>query len=200
LKLKSHISIANTVADLLEAQMDIKIDRDSMELGAVYPDMHFIRRLKIHNLNQVYTNYYAQSNNFINKTNKLSLSFSLGMLSHYICDTFCIAHNKKMRSYKDFKGHVAYELQLSKAIEDHKVDVGIEEKIRLNSDKVLGFDLESFLTETKDEYLKMSEEAEDTLQCNLDIEYSIMVNVIVMMGFIYELQEAQCPVIETIAI
>lgn len=38
MKLKSHISIANTVADLLEAQMDIKIDRDSMELGAVYPD------------------------------------------------------------------------------------------------------------------------------------------------------------------
>ncbi|HAE62125.1 MAG TPA: hypothetical protein DCG38_07325 [Eubacteriaceae bacterium] len=200
MKLKSHISIANTVADLLEAQMDIKIDRDSMELGAVYPDMHFIRRLKIHNLNQVYTNYYAQSNNFINKTNKLSLSFSLGMLSHYICDTFCIAHNKKMRSYKDFKGHVAYELQLSQAIEKYQVDSSIAEKIRLNSDKVLGFDLDSFLTETKGAYLEKSKENYDLQQCYLDIEYSLMANVIVMMGFILELQEAKCPVIETIAI
>jgi len=200
LKLKSHISIANTVADLLEAQMDIKIDRDSMELGAVYPDMHFIRRLKIHNLNQVYTNYYAQSNNFINKTNKLSLSFSLGMLSHYICDTFCIAHNKKMRSYKDFKGHVAYELQLAQAIEKYQVDSRITEKIRLNSDKVLGFDLDSFLTETKGAYLEKSKENYDLQQCYLDIEYSLMANVIVMMGFILELQEAKCPIIETIAI
>lgn len=200
MKLKSHISIANTVADLLEAQMDIKIDRDSMELGAVYPDMHFIRRLKIHNLNQVYTNYYAQSNNFINKTNKLSLSFSLGMLSHYICDTFCIAHNKKMRSYKDFKGHVAYELQLAQAIEKYQVDSRITEKIRLNSDKVLGFDLDSFLTETKGAYLEKSKENYDLQQCYLDIEYSLMANVIVMMGFILELQEAKCPIIETIAI
>lgn len=200
MKLKSHISIANTVADLLEAQMDIKIDRDSMELGAVYSDMHFIRRLKIHNLNQVYTNYYAQSNNFINKTNKLSLSFSLGMLSHYICDTFCIAHNKKMRSYKDFKGHVAYELQLSQAIEKYQVDSSIAEKIRLNSDKVLGFDLDSFLTETKGAYLEKSKENYDLQQCYLDIEYSLMANVIVMMGFILELQEAKCPIIETIAI
>lgn len=162
--------------------------------------MHFIRRLKIHNLNQVYTNYYAQSNNFINKTNKLSLSFSLGMLSHYICDTFCIAHNKKMRSYKDFKGHVAYELQLAQAIEKYQVDSRITEKIRLNSDKVLGFDLDSFLTETKGAYLEKSKENYDLQQCYLDIEYSLMANVIVMMGFILELQEAKCPIIETIAI
>jgi hypothetical protein len=105
-----------------------------------------------------------------------------------------------MRSYKDFKGHVAYELQLAQAIEKYQVDSRITEKIRLNSDKVLGFDLDSFLTETKGAYLEKSKENYDLQHCYLDIEYSLMANVIVMMGFILELQEAKCPIIETIAI
>ncbi|HCX64929.1 MAG TPA: hypothetical protein DHN33_06935, partial [Eubacteriaceae bacterium] len=76
MKLKSHIKIAKMIADLLEQHMNVKIDRDSMELGAVYPDMQLIRRMRIHNSKKVCQNYEVQSRNFINRTNRLSFSFS----------------------------------------------------------------------------------------------------------------------------
>ncbi|NTW71489.1 MAG: zinc dependent phospholipase C family protein, partial [Eubacteriaceae bacterium] len=180
MKLKSHISIANNIANLLEEHLDIKIDRDSLALGAVHPDMHIARRVRIHNLDQVLKNYQIQTNNFINQSkNKFSISFSMGMLSHYICDTFCMAHNKKIRRYSDFKEHVRYELALSQVISEYEVCGGVLAGIRHHVDKCTDFDVSSFLLELKQEYLFKSESNDLQEQLSADIRYSIVASVIV---------------------
>lgn len=199
MKLKSHIKIAKMIADLLEQHMNVKIDRDSMELGAVYPDMQLIRRMRIHNSKKVCQNYEVQSRNFINRTNRLSFSFSIGMLSHYICDSFCYAHNKPMKGYRDFKEHVSYEWGLYHAIEAYEPGDHLSETIRMNAHRCMDFDVENFIQQAQKEYLQKNQLEESShRQFINDIEYSIVTSVLTMMAFVIELDRAKCPVLENV--
>lgn len=197
MKLKSHVAMAHLVADLLEKYQNILIDRKSLEVGAVYPDLHFLRRLPTHNVEQLHKNYYIQTKNFINRTNDLTLSFSLGMMSHYVCDTFCMAHNKKIRRYRDFKEHVAYEFILADEIERFELTDSMEGKILSESLKHLNFDLDSYLTKLHGNYLMQA--CEDPIfQAKTDIDHAVEASTMILKGFLYELKKADCPVLQTI--
>ncbi|MFZ7120071.1 MAG: zinc dependent phospholipase C family protein [Eubacteriaceae bacterium] len=199
MKLKSHIIIANMIVDILEKQIDIKVDRDSLELGAVYPDMNLPKRVRIHNLKQVYNNYNIQTRNFINKNkNRLGVSFSLGMLSHYVCDTFCLAHNMKMRNFNDFKRHVRYENALSDYLVHYKIGTNVIDDVVDNLMRCTEFDIYNFLGEYKKEYLQKANFEDYSNQFIQDIEYSIVCSTAVMLGFICELENAQCAAVEVL--
>ena len=201
MKLKSHVILANHIADIIEEQIDIKIDRDMLELGAISPDMQIKKRIKIHNLKQVYNNYSIQTENIINKNkNKWGVSFSLGMLSHYVCDSFCLAHNMKMRSYKDFKTHVKYENGLSDAIAKYKLGSNVIDQIEENFYRHKHFDIHDFLDGHKKKYLENADFGNSENQFISDIEHSIFCSVIVILGFISELENAQCPAVEVLHI
>jgi len=201
LNLKSHIILANHIADIIEEQIDIKIDRDMLELGAISPDMQIKKRIKIHNLKQVYNNYFIQTENIINKNkNKWGVSFSLGMLSHYVSDSFCLAHNMPMRSFKDFKTHVKYENRLSDEIAKYKLGSNVQDKVQENFYKYQNFDIYDFLDGHKDNYLKNADFVDFENQFISDIEHSIFCSVIVILGFISELETAQCPAVEALHI
>ncbi|NTW72434.1 MAG: hypothetical protein HGA49_09355, partial [Eubacteriaceae bacterium] len=60
------------------------------------------------------------------------------------------------------------------------------------------FDVSSFLLELKQEYLFKSESNDLQEQLSADIRYSIVASVIVMMGFILELERAECTLLETL--
>lgn len=197
MKLKSHVAIAHLVADLLENHRNIIIDRRSLELGAVYPDIHFLRRLPTHNVEQLYKNYYLETDNFIHRTNDLTLSFSLGMLSHYVCDTFCMPHNKKIRRYRDFKEHVAYEFVLADEIDKFQISDELVESIYWKSLEHFDFDLELFVTAERVKYFKESS-SDPIQQAQTDIQHAIQACVLVLKGFLEELEEAECPILQTI--
>lgn len=197
MKLKSHVAIANMVADLLENHRNVVIDRKSMELGAVYPDLHFLRRLPTHNVEQVYKNYRLETDNFINRTNDLTLSFSLGMITHYVCDTFCMPHNKKIRRYRDFKDHVAYEFVLADEIEKFQITEELEERIHWKSLEHYDFDLETFVTAQRVSYFRDSS-IDPVEQAKADIDHAIQACVVVLKGFLSALEQAECPVLKTI--
>ncbi|WP_152801387.1 zinc dependent phospholipase C family protein [Alkalibaculum sporogenes] len=197
MNLKSHIILANHTADIIEDQIDIKLDRDTLELGAVYPDLHIRKRVRIHNLKQVYNNYFMQTENIINKNkNKWGISFSLGMLSHYVCDSFCLAHNMKMRSINDFKVHRRYENKLSEVVHSYKLDDNVKHRINENFERCMDFDIYDFLGETQTGYIQNANFKTFENQYNKDIEHSIFCSAIVMVGFIYELEKAQSPAVE----
>ncbi|MBF7097748.1 zinc dependent phospholipase C family protein [Alkalibacter mobilis] len=199
MKLKSHITIASKAAEILEEHLDISIDRNSLELGAIYPDVNFFRRIKLHNINEVHKNFVIQSKNFINRTNKLTLSFSLGMLSHYVCDAFCHPHNKKIRSYSDFKDHVAYELVLAKAVENFELKKPFIDKLSKKLQIAQELVIKDFIEDLRTEYLyRISENKK--IQCRNDIEFSVHASTIIMIGLIISLQEAQCPELSTIMV
>lgn len=197
MKLKSHVAMAHLVADLLEENRNIIIDRKSMEVGAVYPDLHFLKRLPTHNVEQLYKNYHMQTNNFINRTNDLTLSFALGMISHYVCDTFCMPHNKKIRRYRDFKEHVAYEFVLADEIEKFEMNESLAGKIYWKSLEHFDFDLETFVTAQRVEYFSHAS-SDPVAQARTDIENSVQACTLVLKGFLHELERAECPVLETI--
>jgi hypothetical protein len=189
--------MAHLVADLLEKHRNITIDRKSLELGAVYPDLHLFRRLPIHNVEQLYKNYYMQTNHFINRNNDLTLSFSLGMMSHYVCDTFCMPHNKKIRRYRDFKDHVAYEFVLADEIEQFKMNEDLEGKIYWKSLEYFDFHLETYVTAQRIEYFKQASE-DPVAQAKADIDHAVQACFLVLKEFLMELERAECPVLETI--
>lgn len=197
MKLKSHVAIAHLAADLLERYQNIIIDRKSLEVGAVYPDIHLIRRLPTHNVDQLNKNYFIQTNNFINKTNDLTLSFSLGMISHYVCDTFCMAHNKKVRRYRDFKEHVAYEWILADELDKFLLTDSLEGKILWESMKHQNFDFRSYLADQREEYFDQSSK-DPFLQAKMDIQHSLQASTLILKGFLQELEQAECPILQTI--
>lgn len=199
MKIKSHITLANHIADIIEEQIDIKIDRDMLELGAISPDIHLRKRVRIHNLKQVYNNYNIQTENIINKNkNKWGVSFSLGMLSHYVCDSFCLAHNMSMRSISDFRAHVKYENGLSAAIDSFELTPNVHEKVQENFYRHINFDIHDFLDGYKKNYLENADFENVENQFTTDIEHSIFCSVIVVLGFISELEKAECPAVEVL--
>lgn len=193
--------MANHIADILEEQIDIKIDRDMLELGAISPDIHIRKRIRIHNLKQVYNNFSIQTENIINKNkNKWGVSFSLGMLSHYVCDSFCLAHNMRMRSINDFRTHVKYEKRLSDIIANYKLSTNVNDKVQQNFYRHINFDIHDFLDDHKANYLKNADFIQFENQFISDIEHSIFCSVIVVLGFISELERAECPAVEVLHI
>lgn len=201
LDLNSHIILVNYIADILEELIDVKIDRDMLELGAVYPDMNIRKRVRIHNKKQVYNNYYLQTENIINKNkNKWGISFSLGMLSHYVCDCFCLAHNKKMRSIRDFKEHVRYEKKLARVVKDYDFDSSIIARVQESLYRSLDFDIMTFLEEYQDTYLTKAKINSEDEQIAMDIENSIFCSCITTLGFIYELERAESPAVQVLHI
>ncbi|MFZ7134047.1 MAG: zinc dependent phospholipase C family protein [Eubacteriales bacterium] len=199
--LKSHIIIVNLIADILEKQIDIKIDRDTLEFGAVYPDINLPKRVRIHNTKQVYNNYQKQTNNLINKNkNKFGISFSLGMLCHYICDSFCWAHNMRMATFGDFKKHVKYEKSLAKHLDQYTISNDVSKVIIENIFRCTDFDIFDFLNEYKSEYLKKSSWDDIFNQHKIDTEFAIICSTIILMGFIYELEMAECSAVEVLHI
>lgn len=200
MNLKSHIILTNHISDILEDQIDIKIEREMLELGAVYPDCNLRKRVRIHNIKQVYHNYELQSENIIVKNkNKWGVSFTLGMLSHYVCDSFCLAHNKKMRGINDFKKHVRYENGLAEYIYDYVLKDDVREKVQDNHFTTLNFDLHDFLGTKHSNYLNM-ENADHQKQFITDVEHAISCSAIVLSGFIFELEKADCPAVEVLHI
>lgn len=199
LDLKTHVAIANIIADILEEQVDIIIDRDTLEVGSVYPDVNLPKRFRIHNTKQVYNNYDKQTNNLINKNkNKYGISFSLGMLSHYICDSFCLAHNMRMASFKDFKNHVKYEKSLARHIDNYAVNNNTRLMIDENIFRCANFDINDFLEKHKKDYLENSSWDDYSIQHELDIQYAIFCTTIILIGFISELETAHCTAVEVL--
>lgn len=200
--LKSHVIIANIVADILEEQIDIKIDRDTLEFGSIYPDINIPKRIRIHNTKQVYNNYEKQTKNLINKNkNKFGISFTLGLLCHYICDSFCWAHNMRTATLGEFVKHVKYEKSLEKYVARYKLNDSINEvneEIINNIYRCMNFDIYDYLENKKREYINNSSWDNLDEQHERDIKCAIICSSIILIGFIYELEVAECDAVEVL--
>ncbi len=118
LKLCSHICLANEIYDYVENYTGYELNRRAYLIGNCAPDIHPIRRMSYHNLKCLNTNLYKTIDTIkLGNMGKITLSYLIGTISHYIADTFCYAHNKYIFNLKK---HIQYESYLDNYIKSQK--------------------------------------------------------------------------------
>lgn len=105
--------------------------------------------------------------------NNLGNKFSqeLGVVCHFLCDFFCIPHNKRweFKSANAMKEHVIYEKELAKVAKEFKIRKDIETNI--NSQEI-----RSYILNLQEEYEKVMDYDND-----LDFSYYVCQSVINMI-------------------
>jgi len=126
-------------------------------LDMVIDKIQFLASL---NLEDVYKKY--SENRF---------SQELGVICHFLCDFFCIPHNKRweFKSANAMKEHVIYEKDLSKVAKEFKIRKDIEKNI--NSEEI-----RSYIIYLQEEYEKVMDYNND-----LDFAYYVCQSVINMI-------------------
>lgn len=98
-------------------------------------------------------------------------SQELGVVCHFLCDFFCVPHNKRweFKSANAMKEHVMYEKDLSKIAKEFKIRKDIERSI--NSQEI-----RSYIMDLQQEYEKVMEYNND-----LDFAYYVCQSIINMI-------------------
>ncbi|MEA4926572.1 MAG: zinc dependent phospholipase C family protein [Syntrophomonadaceae bacterium] len=109
---QTHWLIGETVAQLTEKQLPARIHHFAFCLGSVLPDLiHPYNRIphRIKDSSPLFNRLLDQA---VNTTFKSRWDFSihLGMICHYLCDFFCLAHNET--KLNNLIAHTIYEARM----------------------------------------------------------------------------------------
>lgn len=112
----SHKIIGNLICDVIEKNLNIKLDREGVLYGCELPDispnlimiLHFKKFSFKYVLNLI--DKLVSQNLPQEKTNLKIFSINLGIILHYLADYFCYAHNRK--KYNFLPLHLTYEYML----------------------------------------------------------------------------------------
>ena len=123
----THKLIANNIYSNFDIEKQKIVKQKSYIWGNVKPD--YISKYKFKN------HYFDESIDMtielINKLSSLSINkidrdigfgkFSalLGVVTHFICDYYCLAHYERLRFKNAMKRHISYERELSKISRDY---------------------------------------------------------------------------------
>lgn len=117
MKVKTHQIIAKRAYELVSAYLPITFDEKIMYLGARMPDLAPHRRFKAHNIRiAVKEEHFFKT--LVHKKWHLEwlVAYSSGIMSHYMSDTFCYAHNMQNISVIQ---HRKYEVVMQHYSEKH---------------------------------------------------------------------------------
>jgi len=116
MKAIQHIRIAKIMSGKISNKLcnNSMINKIAYYIGSIAPDLNCI--YPAHRINDTYERFQKK----IKRVDKLSdgiiKSFTLGVITHYVCDYFCFAHNNNSIGVK----HTKYERGLNKYFELHK--------------------------------------------------------------------------------
>lgn len=130
LLMNTHKILAGNILDKASGEYRYLIDRKKFIWGNIKPDYVSKYKLKKHYYNEsidmiVYKIKFLSSlsENEINYTyGKKKFSAELGVICHFLCDYFCLAHNKRWEFKSNFKKHVSYEKKLSQYAKKFEFD------------------------------------------------------------------------------
>ncbi|MEG0387516.1 MAG: zinc dependent phospholipase C family protein [Niameybacter sp.] len=112
MKIKTHYVIALEAYELIKQYLPVAFDERALKIGASMPDLAPHRRFKGHNI-KITAKEWKAFTDFVQRKQgtKFMISYAAGMMSHYISDTFCYAHNFKDLSLRE---HRTYEVYMNK--------------------------------------------------------------------------------------
>jgi hypothetical protein len=123
MKLKQHINIGRYIIDN-DIKDEFKVNKIAYLLGNIAPDLNCV--YPAHRLTTTEKRFYKRLK-IVEKSNVTFIrSFTLGVITHYVCDYFCCAHNNESLGIP----HKRYEKNLYNYYESH-LDELRESKDRL---------------------------------------------------------------------
>ena len=116
MKAIQHIRIAKVIANKLDTKLKdgFGVNRLAFYIGSVAPDLNCI--YPAHRLTDTNKRFQKRIKLVDGLNDGVIKSFTLGIITHYVCDYFCYAHNNKSLGVK----HKAYETGLNNYFELHK--------------------------------------------------------------------------------
>ena len=130
LLMNTHKILAGNILEQVSEENRYLINRKKFIWGNIKPDYVSKYKLKKHYYNEsidmiinkiefLSSLSYSEINNTYGKK---KFSAELGVICHFLCDYFCLAHNKRWEFKSNFKRHVSYEKMLSKYAREFKFD------------------------------------------------------------------------------
>jgi hypothetical protein len=184
MRLRSHLHIANITADMLEEVCGIKLNRKYLKIGSVMPDILPNRRRQLHSPSKVYLHYEKELKKALDKGKQIDrISYTLGLITHYVSDAFCMSHNIYV---VNLKKHIQYEYLLNKLRNDYIVSNVLIELVSESVDYCNnnGFDAKEYIERMNEEYLKAIKADDWISNIQYDIEQTIIHVVTVLNSFI----------------
>jgi hypothetical protein len=172
----THKLISKKVSEIVKSELNISIDLSSFKSGSIAPDLYPKMRFKSHDFEGVrfvLENIDALIKNGIpgKKKDIKKFSFRLGIITHFISDCFCKAHNGTKRN---FIIHYMYERRLKKyfikKIKSHNPVICIPDYREWQSLS----DIESFIDEKHQEYNSLSQSMSNDLIFSLEVSLSVI--------------------------
>lgn len=111
---RTHIKVADNVLEAIQKNIKWKINRNAYLLGSVAPDLNFV--YPAHTIDKTLARFRKRILRVEESNSNLVKSFTLGVITHYICDYFCYAHNLNKTDPK----HAIYERVMRKHVELHE--------------------------------------------------------------------------------
>ncbi|MDA3730629.1 zinc dependent phospholipase C family protein [Niameybacter massiliensis] len=112
MKIKTHYVIALEAYELIKQYIPVTFNERALKIGASMPDLAPHRRFKGHNI-KIAAREWKSFTDFVHRrqATEFVMSYAAGMMSHYISDTFCYAHNFKHLTLRE---HRKYEVYMNK--------------------------------------------------------------------------------------
>lgn len=178
----THKLIAIKITEIIKSELDIELDIKGLKSGSVAPDLHpsmmFMKHTKIdadrlvnENINRMIKGGFSK-----NKKDIKEFSFRMGIVLHFICDYFCMAHNDA--KFNNMILHLKYESRLKKFFEKH-IDEHIPSKFTTDFITSDFFDsIRSFIDEKYLEY--------NTIKRSMinDVKYSLEVSIMAALAIV----------------
>lgn len=112
---QSHIRMANSISHALPDLAGARGNKFLLLAGSVAPDLKCM--FPSHRINLTKRRFIERLHKVENLRGKHLRMFWQGVVLHYICDYFCLAHNAK--SIHSGPSHTKYEIELNRFIKEH---------------------------------------------------------------------------------
>jgi hypothetical protein len=124
--MNTHFTIARSIVDNMDYKKSSLISNKNFIYGNVKPDAFSKYKLKKHYMEESLgmiidkiDKLCSLSLNYMTKFFSVSrFSQELGVICHFLCDFFCIAHNERWEFKHSMNKHVAYERDLASFAKD----------------------------------------------------------------------------------
>lgn len=124
--MNTHLIIGKSLLDNIDSNKSFLISEKNFLYGNIKPDVTSKYLFNKHYLDESLEMIISKISNLCNLTiNSLSKYFSIskfsqeiGVICHFLCDFFCVAHSERWEMTHSFNKHVNYEKNLNMSAKD----------------------------------------------------------------------------------
>lgn len=187
MKLKTHRYIAKTAITLIEEITGQSFNHRLVKIGACVPDIALNRRIKLHTPTVAGMQYDKMLTKFESgNRSKSFLSYMLGSYSHYVADSFCLAHNYYVT---DLKKHIQYEALLQERMYLTTLPIDTIEYVLSQKKSLRQTTAHEYIEKENHKYKRTISDMTDWEEMiDVDLRLAVINSVVLMLEFIYVAQ------------